>query len=116
MSSSNSSSDSTSTTSTSSKKQAAKDKKLREKYAKEMENFEKTSNIILEKVRNMGVSVHAPHPNYALKQSPEQISDIHILYSQQIPEYVKEGTDDSEEQEKKAKSSSSDDDDDDDDD
>lgn len=87
------------------KKETAEEKKnkeLRAKYAKEMENFEKTSNTILDAVRENGVSIHTPNPQNSLKQSPEQISDIHILFSQQYPKYAKEGKDDSEEQEKKA--------------
>lgn len=83
-----------------------RDKQLRAKYEKEMENFERTSNTILDEVRKKGVSIHAPNPQETPKQRPEEISDIHILFSQQKPEYVKEGKDDSEEQEKKAKQGS----------
>ena len=100
------------TNSSSSKTKGIKDKsdeekrndKLREKYAKEMENYEKTSNKILEAIRSKGVSVHAPNPTLTPKQSPEEITDIHIVFSQQLPEYALEGEDDSEEQELKYKS------------
>lgn len=81
-----------------------KNKELREKYAKEMANFEKTSNTILDSVREKGVSIHTPNPQNSLKQSPEEISDIHILFSQQYTKYGKEGEDTSEKQEKKSES------------
>ncbi|MGI6564913.1 hypothetical protein [Methanosphaera sp.] len=81
-----------------------KNKELREKYAKEMANFEKTSNTILDSVRENGVSIHTPNPQNSLKQSPEEISDIHILFSQQYTKYGKEGEDTSEKQEKKSES------------
>lgn len=77
-----------------------RNKALREKYAKEAENFEATSNQILEAVRNMGVSVHAPHPSETPKQSPEEIADIHIVISQQNPKAVVEAVDTSERDEK----------------
>lgn len=83
--------------------QEKRNKQLREAYEKSMENFERTSNTILDTVRDRGVSIYAPDPLENAKQIPEEISDIHILYAQQLPEYVKEGKDDSEEQEKKAK-------------
>lgn len=82
-------------------KQEKRNKALREKYAQEMKNFERTSNTILEKVRTTGTSVHAPDVKETVKQRPEQISDIHIVISQQYPKYAREGKDDSDEQEKK---------------
>lgn len=82
--------------------QEIRNDKLRAKYAKEMENYERTSNQILNVIRQKGVSVHAPNPSLAPKQAPEEITDIHIVFSQQLPKYAKEGEDDSEEQEKKA--------------
>lgn len=77
-----------------------RNKALREKYAKEAENFEATSNQILAAVRNMGVSVHAPDPSETPKQSPEEIADIHIVISQQNPNAVVEAIDTSEQDEK----------------
>ena len=82
--------------------QEIRNDKLRAKYAKEMENYERTSNQILNVIRQKGVSVHAPNPSLAPKQAPEEITDIHIVFSQQLPKYAKEGEDDSEEKEKKA--------------
>lgn len=82
--------------------QEIRNDKLRAKYAKEMENYERTSNQILNVIRQKGVSVHAPNPSLAPKQAPEEITDIHIVFSQQLPKYAKEGEDDSEEQEKKS--------------
>lgn len=81
--------------------QEKRNEKLREAYAKEMENFELSSNEILDHVREKGVSIYAPNPLENAKQRPEEISDIHILFAQQLKEYAIEGTDDSEEQEKK---------------
>ena len=88
--------------------QEKRNEKLRDAYEKSMENFEITSNEILERVREGGTSIYAPSPLENAKQRPEEISDIHILYSQQIPSYVQEGEDDSEEQEKKATNPSTD--------
>lgn len=92
-------------TSSSKKKETEEEKRnkaLREAYAKSMENYEATSNQLLESIRRNGMSIHVPNPQENAKQRPEEISDIHILIAQQIPSYVKEGEDDSEEQEKKA--------------
>ena len=87
--------------------QEKRNEKLRDAYEKSMENFEISSNEILSRVRDRGTSIYAPDPMGSAKQRPEEISDIHILFAQQIPSYVKEGKDDSEEQEKKAKEGSS---------
>lgn len=90
--------------------QEKRNKKLREAYEKSISNFEQTSNHLLSRIRAQGVSIHTPNPSLTAKQRPEEISDIHILVSQQYPSSVKEGKDDSKEQEKKAneKNSSSD--------
>ena len=77
-------------------KQEKRNKALREKYAQEMKNFERTSNTILEKVRTTGTSVHAPDVKETVKQRPEQISDIHIIISQQYPKYDSTKNDDTE--------------------
>lgn len=82
--------------------QEKRNKQLREAYEKSIANFEQTSNTLLSRIREQGISIHTPDPSITVKQRPEEISDIHILFSQQKPETVKEGKDDSEEQEKKA--------------
>lgn len=76
------------------KEQEAKNKALREKFQLEIENFEQTSNETLTHVREKGVSTDSAD---AKKKLPEQISDIHILFSRQKPEFVFEGVDTSEE-------------------
>ena len=82
--------------------QERKNKALRQLYEMESENFEKTSNEILQRVREKGVSVNDTNDK---KKLPEQISDIHILFSRQKPEFVFEGVDTSEELEKELESS-----------
>ena len=74
--------------------QEKKNRALRQLYEIEMENFEKTSNAALQGVRDKGVSVNTTEEK---KKLPEQISDIHILISRQLPEFVQEGVDTSEE-------------------
>lgn len=74
---------------------------LRKKYEIEMENYERTSNQILEEVRKQGVSVHSKHGTQ--KKLPEQVNDIHILISYQKPEFVEEGVDTSEKLEEEVK-------------
>lgn len=73
--------------------QEEKNKALREKFWLEVENFEQTSNETLNHVREKGVSIDSTD---AKKKLPEQISDIHILFSRQKPEFVFEGVDTSE--------------------
>ena len=60
-------------------------------------NYETQSNEILDSVRAKGVSVTTTDEK---KKLPEQISDIHILFSTQFPEFVYEGVDTSDELEK----------------
>ena len=74
--------------------QEKKNKALREKFQLEVENFEQTSNETLDHVREKGVSIDSTD---AKKKLPEQISDIHILFSRQKPEFVFEGVDTSDE-------------------
>ena len=70
---------------------------LRQKYEREMVIYEEQSNKILDGVRKKGVSVNTTDDK---KKLPEMITDIHILFSRQKPEYVEEGVDTSEELEK----------------
>lgn len=72
-------------------------KALRQKYEKEMKIYEQQSNDILDGVRAKGVSVTTSDEK---KKLPEMITDIHILFSRQLPEYVFEGVDTSKELEK----------------
>lgn len=80
-------------------------KALRQKYEREMHIYEEQSNEILDKVRKEGVSVDT---RGGKKKRPESISDIHILFSRQKPEFVKEGVDTSEELEKELNGDSED--------
>lgn len=88
--------------------QEEKNRALRQAFEMETENFNKTSNAILQGVREKGISVNDTNDK---KKLPEQISDIHILFSRQKPEFVVEGVDTSEELEKELEESSDDDDD-----
>lgn len=72
-------------------------KALREKYEREMKLYEQQSNDILDGVRAKGVSVTTTDEK---KKLPEMVTDIHILFSRQMPEYVFEGVDTSKELEK----------------
>lgn len=72
-------------------------KALRQKYEREMQIYEEQSNQILDGVRKVGVSVDS---RGGKKKRPESISDIHILFSRQKPEFVHEGVDTSDELEK----------------
>lgn len=86
------------------KEQEKRDKALEEKYGLEAENYERTSNKILQSVREKRISAYAPNPESARKQSPGEIADIHIIIAQQKPEYAKEGKDTSDkDKEKKEK-------------
>lgn len=78
-------------------------KALRQKYEREMQIYEEQSNEILDGVRKVGVSVDT---RGGKKKRPESISDIHILFSRQKPEFVKEGVDTSEELEKELEGNS----------
>lgn len=102
------SSTSKSTTDEEKEEQERKNKALRQLYEMESENFEKTSNAILQGVREKGVSVNDTNDK---KKLPEQISDIHILFSRQKPEFVFEGVDTSEELEKELENADDDEDD-----
>jgi hypothetical protein len=78
-------------------KQEAINKALRQKYEREMKIYEEQSNTILDEVRRKGVSVTTTDDK---KKLPEMITDIHILFSRQLPEFVYEGVDTSKELEK----------------
>lgn len=86
--------------------QEKKNKALREQFQMEVENFEQTSNETLLHVREKGVSIDSTD---AKKKLPEQISDIHILFSRQKPEFVFEGVDTSDELKKEIEGEDNDD-------
>lgn len=72
-------------------------KALRQKYEREMVIYEEQTNAILDGVRQKGVSTSSEDVK---KKLPEMITDIHILFSVQNPEYVYEGVDTSKDLEK----------------
>lgn len=72
-------------------------KALRQKYEREMVIYEEQTNNILDSVRQKGVSTSSEEVK---KKLPEMITDIHILFSVQNPEFVQEGIDTSDDLEK----------------
>lgn len=70
--------------------QDERDELYRQKFEYEMDNYDQTSNKILDGVREKGVSISTSGDK---KHLPEMITDIHILYSRQKPEFVFEGVD-----------------------
>lgn len=70
--------------------QDEKDELYRQKFEYEMDNYDYTSNQMLDEIRQKGVSISTTGDK---KHLPEMITDIHILYSRQKPDFVKEGVD-----------------------
>lgn len=70
---------------------------IRQKYEKEMQYFEDSSNKLLEEVRQFGASINTKGDT---KMRPESITNVHIYFSRQLPDYVIEGVDTSEALEK----------------
>lgn len=73
------------------KKLLAKAEKIKKQMEEEIKKYEISSNKILDGVRKNGESVQ--YPDGTRKQLPEEISDIHIMWCRQKPEYVVEGVD-----------------------